>query len=270
MAVVKPKDLKINYEGAWEELRKRVLPELRKYNSFDNIIEAEINRTMDELEKKHKNIITLKRRSDNEIVDYCIKKSVEAQMENIHLKKKLRECQKGARTEHWIQVNPKVKVREKDVKAYIRVGDKKEKISQSMKFLNDIESVLYKKNTTYYGGITHRDFSNTDRYILDRVLELKILVPKEMRVPTNAGYNKSPKEQKLFDIHLVTCTEDALQFTFDWHCTDKKTAYLSNAFRTQEEISWHGLKMRIVHLDISYPGIEGKDKMAFKYEKYNK
>ena len=90
MAKLKPMNPTVNYEGAWKEL-KQTLPELRKYHSFDNIIEASIDDMMRELETKHKNLITLKRRSDSEIVDYCIRKSVEARMEVIYLKRKLRE-----------------------------------------------------------------------------------------------------------------------------------------------------------------------------------
>jgi len=178
MAVVKPKNLEVNYEGAWKELENH-LELIDAYVSHSTLLLY-----MKELEEKHKNMITLKKRTDNEMVDYCIKKSVEAQMENIHLKKKLKECRKGTKTEHWIQV---------------------------------------------------------------RITDEKVKKP----------------ERKLFDVHLVTMTKEGFSFTFDWHCTDKKTAYLSNAFKTQEEISWHGLKMWIVELHISIPGTEGKDKMAF-------
>ena len=87
MAKLKPMNPTINYEAAWMELKEKC------GNTYIEPIEGEanLNKAMQEIEKKHKNVIIIKRRSDSEIVDYCIKKSVEARMENIHLKKKLRE-----------------------------------------------------------------------------------------------------------------------------------------------------------------------------------
>ena len=89
MAVVKPLKPTVNYEEAWKELKS-------KYGTFYKDTEEGrcVGEMMGMLEIKHKNMITIERRSNPEMVDYCIKKSVEAQMENIHLKKKLRE-QKG-------------------------------------------------------------------------------------------------------------------------------------------------------------------------------
>ena len=249
MAVVKPKDLKVNYEGAWKELEGIIGKHTLHISSAEGIKQIHIGLKMEWLKKKHKNMITLKRRSDNEMVDYCIKKSIESQMENIHLKKKLREYQKGTGTEHWIQVNPNVRVKEK----------REEVSNQSMQLLREIEEEICNKNRTRTDGVIHINMSASDIYIMSRVHELMIMIPI-----------KQKPERKLFDVHLVTVTNDDLQFVFDWHCTDKKTAYLSNAFKTQEEISWHGLKMRIVDLNIRYPGTEGKDKMAFQYEKYSK
>ena len=199
MAIVKPKNLKVNYKEAWEELENH-LELIDTYVSHSTLLSY-----MEELKKKHKNMITLEKRTDKEMVDYCINKSVEAQMENIHLKKKLKEYRKDTKIEHWIQVNSDVKVKKR-----------KESLSQSMKFLNEIEEVLYKKNTSYDQGIKYINFSDIDRYILDRILELKILTPNKIRV-------RKP-ERKLFDVHLVCITKDNLEFTFDWHCTDSKAA----------------------------------------------
>ena len=198
MAIVKPKNLKINYKEAWEELIKEMKNNTNPELHLGAIATLEV---MKELEEKHKNMITLEKRTDKEMVDYCINKSVEARMENIHLKKKLKECREGTKTEHWIQVNSDVKVKKR-----------KESLSQSMKFLNEIEEVLYEKNTSYDQGIKYINFSDIDRYILNRILELKILTSNKTRV-------RKP-ERKLFDVHLVTVTKDDLQFTFYWHCTD--------------------------------------------------
>jgi hypothetical protein len=140
---------------------------------------------MDELEKKHKNMITIKRRSNPEIVDYCIKKSVEAQMENIHLKKELRE-------------------------------------------------------------------------------------QKRKMIFRNIGYSKflekaeKPK-RKLFDVHLITITDDSLEFNLDMKVTAKKFEYYKNAYNKGENISWHGLKMRIAELNYSYPEGDIKEGMTFRY-----
>jgi len=89
MAVVKPMDLKINYEGAWKELREHLgLMDARSLYSTLLLY-------MDELEVKHKNMITIKERTDKEIVEHCIRSSVEAGMENIHLKKRIKELEKN-------------------------------------------------------------------------------------------------------------------------------------------------------------------------------
>ena len=85
MAKLEPMNPTVNYEEAWKELRGML--GLMNARSLHKTILLQ----MDEFEKKYKNVITIKRRTDNEMVDYCIKKSVEAQMENIHLRKRIKE-----------------------------------------------------------------------------------------------------------------------------------------------------------------------------------
>ena len=196
MAVVKPLKPTVNFEEAWKELKGILGRNNLSITIFSGSGTEDVyinEEKMNELEKKYKNIITIKRHSDNEMVDYCIKKSVEAQMENIHLRKKLREM---------------------------------------------TQSLAIKKRMNqagYYGQL----------------------------------YPKKP-ERKLFKVHLVCVTGNDLQFVFDWNVTGKKREYLDKAFREREEISWHGLKMRIVEFNISIspPGVSrGEDKETFHYDK---
>ena len=96
MAVLKPLKPTVNFEEAWKELMG-MIPKFRDFfPGMTGVAVDSFEDKMKELEKKHKNVIIIKRRTDNEMVDYCIKKSVEAQMENIHLKKKL-----GEQSERW-------------------------------------------------------------------------------------------------------------------------------------------------------------------------
>lgn len=86
MAKLKPMNPTVNYEEAWMDFKK-------EWGSveIDDIADRKISEVMEQIERQHKNLITPKRRSDSEIVDYCIRKNIETQMENIHLKRKLRE-----------------------------------------------------------------------------------------------------------------------------------------------------------------------------------
>lgn len=259
MAILKPKDLTINYEGAWKELYK-VIPRCAIHLFAGEGTESiYIEEKMNNLEKKHKNLITIKRRSNPEIVDYCIKKSVEAQMENIHLKRKLREQKGLAITKEGFGKYKEPERKLSNVEGIIRIDEKErkpEKIqSKSMRFLNEIERALYKKNTTYDGDVKHIEFSNTDRYILDRILELKILIPE---------IKKKPK-RKLFDVNLITITDDSLEFNLNLKVTAKKFEYYKSAYNKGEYISWHGLKMRIVELNYSYPEDDTRTGMTFRY-----
>ena len=82
--------IKVDYEGAWKELKE----ELDKTSPID--LYKTIHVYMASLEKKHThNYVDIKKRSDKEVADYCLKKYSEVYMENIYLKKEL----KGQRKE---------------------------------------------------------------------------------------------------------------------------------------------------------------------------
>lgn len=194
MAVVKPLKLTVNFEGAWKEFRREYSHKyihgiLKKRSTADTHL---IVNLMDDLENSYKNVITIGRRTGEEMVDYCIKKSVEARMENIHLKKELRE-------------------------------QKKRMIFRNVGYSKFIET------------------------------------------------RKKP-ERKLFKVNLITITDDSLEFNLNMKVTAKKFEYYKNAYNKGENISWHGLKMRIVELNISIspPGVDrGKDKISFEKDTFH-
>lgn len=71
--------IKIDYEGAWKELK-------------ENMNLSSLPLHMNEIEKKYTcDFIDIRRRSDKEIADYCLKKYTEIFLENIHLKRKEKE-----------------------------------------------------------------------------------------------------------------------------------------------------------------------------------
>lgn len=77
--------IKVDYEGAWKELK-----ELCKGTMYID------DKYMEILERSHThNYINLKRRSDKEVADYCLKKYAEMYLELVELKNKLRELSKG-------------------------------------------------------------------------------------------------------------------------------------------------------------------------------
>jgi len=76
--------IKIDYEKAWKELR-----------DHNNEATFSLAAKMYALEQKYtQDVIELKRRSDKEMVDYCLKKNTEIYLELIELKNKLRELSK--------------------------------------------------------------------------------------------------------------------------------------------------------------------------------
>ena len=77
---------KIDYEGTWREL-KRIIYDQHSGND-DNCNYSDLL----DLEKKHTHkYIELKKRSDKEIVDYCLIKRAESCAELLQLKDKLDE-----------------------------------------------------------------------------------------------------------------------------------------------------------------------------------
>jgi len=77
--------IKIDYEGAWKELKREYGKEYIVYEGGEDVEDV-----MKKLEKKHThNFIDIRKRSDKEIADYCMKKYAEMYAENVHLKKKL-------------------------------------------------------------------------------------------------------------------------------------------------------------------------------------
>lgn len=229
MAMIKPprkplSNLKINFEAAWEELLKglHILGEI--YDEEGKCVEQTIRDKMVELEEKHKNMVTLKQRSNPEIVDYCIKKSVEAQMENIYLKKKLKEKYQG----------PKIPMERYD-------------------------NGMFKDAKRQWKALPETA-GKSEIYCKDRVCPS----PKRRFVIIDETV-KNP-ESKLFHIHLVTITGDSIEFNLNMKVTEKKFEYYKSAFNKGENISWHGLKMRIVELNYNYPESDyAKEGMTFRY-----
>ena len=73
--------IKIDYEGAWKEL-------VDEYGLDYIIIGGD---TIENIQQKHThNYIDIRKRSDKEIADYCLKKHAEIYMELICLKRKLK------------------------------------------------------------------------------------------------------------------------------------------------------------------------------------
>jgi len=79
--------IKINYEGAWKELKEQLN---KKW-----ITDETIRELIDNIEQKHiYNYIDIRRRSDKEIADYCLEKHAEIYLELINLKSKMKELLK--------------------------------------------------------------------------------------------------------------------------------------------------------------------------------
>jgi len=75
--------IKLDYEGAWKELKEH----LRK----KHITDETIMEVVESIEQKHThNYVDIKRRSDKEVADYCLKKYAEVYLENVELKNKLK------------------------------------------------------------------------------------------------------------------------------------------------------------------------------------
>ena len=69
--------IKIDYEGAWKELK-------------ENFRMSDLSSHMDIIEKRHTHdFIDIRRRSDKEITDYCLKKYAEIYLELVNLRRKL-------------------------------------------------------------------------------------------------------------------------------------------------------------------------------------
>ncbi|GAI81085.1 unnamed protein product, partial [marine sediment metagenome] len=80
---------KVDYEGAWKELKEDM-----GFTSPRDLYQT-IVLHMEKLEQKHTHdYIDLKRRSDKEIADYCLKKYAEMYLELVELKNKLKEFAK--------------------------------------------------------------------------------------------------------------------------------------------------------------------------------
>jgi len=76
--------IKVDYEGAWKGLKE--------YLSKNYITDERIMEVVEKFEQEHThNYIDIRKRSDKEVADYCLKKYAEVYMENINLKKKLKE-----------------------------------------------------------------------------------------------------------------------------------------------------------------------------------
>jgi len=85
--------IKIDYEGAWKEFKRKYGVELYLRKKHYNIF---LYSFMNDMEQKHTHdYIDIRKRSDKEIADYCLKKYGEMYLENINLKKKLEDKNEG-------------------------------------------------------------------------------------------------------------------------------------------------------------------------------
>ena len=83
--------IKIDYEGAWKELKKTIEHHISPTDIYKTLFPY-----INELEQKHThNYIDIRRRSDKEIADYCLKKYSELFLKYINLKNKLKKIVKG-------------------------------------------------------------------------------------------------------------------------------------------------------------------------------
>lgn len=79
--------IKVDYEGAWKELRGYLK---KSYITDETIMEV-----VERLEQKHThNYVDIRRRSDEEVADYCLKKYAEVYLELVELKNKLKKLAK--------------------------------------------------------------------------------------------------------------------------------------------------------------------------------
>lgn len=80
--------IRIDYEGAWKELKEHLM---KKHITDETIMEV-----VESIEQKHThNYVDIKKRSDKEIADYCLKKHAEVYLELVELKEKLKELAKN-------------------------------------------------------------------------------------------------------------------------------------------------------------------------------
>jgi len=87
--------IKVDYEGAWKELKEyfngMAKSENRKHQEY-NVFGLNHFNMMDNFEQKHtRDYIDIKKRSDKEVADYCLKKYAEVYLELVELKQKLKE-----------------------------------------------------------------------------------------------------------------------------------------------------------------------------------
>ena len=81
--------IKVDYEGAWKELKE-------KYGYLYSDETILLKNVIQDLEQKHThNYVDIRRRSDKEVADYCLKKHAEMYLELVELKNKLKELAEG-------------------------------------------------------------------------------------------------------------------------------------------------------------------------------
>ena len=93
--------IKVDYEGAWKELKNKTsYSEILDYEEASgfSIHRPDLVTVMDNLEKKHTHdYVDIRRHSDKEVADYCMKKHAEVYLELVCLKQKLRKLSKRRR-----------------------------------------------------------------------------------------------------------------------------------------------------------------------------
>ena len=189
----KKQEYRINFEGAWKELVR----ELDKSSPID--LYKTIRVYMAHLEKKHKNIIDIKRvELTADLIDKCVSKRVQCKIENIHLKKNLREANK------------------------------------------EIDKL---KEGLIAGSFGH---------MMDNAREAFRCMP----FPRDIRCVQVKVKPKLCNIKLVGVTDNLLEIALNLDVTEKKHNYYRKALEEGEEISWHGLKMKILEVILYLPSRE--------------
>lgn len=91
--------IKVDYEGAWEDLKNKT--SYSEILDYDKALGFSIHRpdlvtVMNKLEQKHThNYVDIRRRTDKEVADYCLKKYADMYLELVNLKNRLKKLSKG-------------------------------------------------------------------------------------------------------------------------------------------------------------------------------
>ena len=96
--------LKCNYEKAWKEVEEKFGDEIVYYEDKKvGNTAGKLKLSMKEIERRHRNIIDIRRRSNEEVAGFCMRKYMEMHAKYVDLKNKLEElCQKSIKNKEEI------------------------------------------------------------------------------------------------------------------------------------------------------------------------